>query len=277
MRRVPGLVVALACVVSAVAAQARDERRASVGMRARIEQVVVLGSALAVKPIEPKSPIVLRIVATWPHGTDHRYDLEYYGLEPGTHDLGAYLTRADASDTTPLPKLEVAIEAILPPGQIEPVALTPKAPPRLGGYSTTLVVGGVLWLVGLFAILFVGRRRRRAAVDAAKRPVTLADRLRPLVEGAAAGSLDDGQKAELERLLLAFWRRRLDLGALKASAAIVQLRAHAEAGPLLRQLDAWLHKPGPARAVDVTALLQPYRDVAAEDDLDGDPEPAEPT
>ena len=41
--------------------------------------------------------------------------------------------------------------------------------------------------------------------------MTLADRLRPLVDAAVAGALSAGQHAELERLLIGYWRRRLNL------------------------------------------------------------------
>ena len=64
----------------------------------------------------------------------------------------------------------------------------------------------------------------------------------------------------LERLLLAFWRRRCDLAGLEPAAALARLRAHPEAGALLRGTDAWLHQPpGRAETVDVEALLAPYR------------------
>ena len=39
---------------------------------------------------------------------------------------------------------------------------------------------------------------------------------------------------------------------------------HPEAGPLLQQLESWLHRPGPADRVDVAGLLKPYQDVPAE-------------
>ncbi|MEO6593187.1 MAG: hypothetical protein ABIP94_00370, partial [Planctomycetota bacterium] len=93
---------------------------------------------------------------------------------------------------------------------------------------------------------------------------SLADRLRPLVEAVAAGRADDAGKAELERLLLAFWRARLGLKQAKAQAALAEMRQHAEAGALLRQLEAWLHMPVPPASLDVAALLAPYRSVSAE-------------
>ena len=93
---------------------------------------------------------------------------------------------------------------------------------------------------------------------------TLADRMRPLVEQVASGAADTAQKAELERLLVAFWRSRLDLGSERAVDAIMTIRNHEEAGALLRQVEAWLHAPTPPATFDVADLLSPYRAVTAD-------------
>jgi hypothetical protein len=258
LRSSRGLV--LIVLLAATPARAEDEREVTVGMAGRIDQIVLPGPELEAKPNEDrKLPIVLRVAATYPHGTAFRYDLVYYGLEPGAFDLKDYLRRKDASSTADLPALPVTIRALLPPGQILPSPLEVKAAPALGGYRTALLVGGILWCGGLAAILFVGRRKKQQQRAAAKRPLTLADRLRPLVEQAMAGTLTPVHRAELERTLLAFWRERLALADVKPAEAFAQLRQHAEAGPLLRCLEEWLHRPEPATAVDVHELLAPYR------------------
>ena len=101
-------------------------------------------------------------------------------------------------------------------------------------------------------------------MDAIK-PVTLADRLRPLVDKALAGTLNQGQHAELERLLIGYWRKRLKLEQCAPAEFMPLLRNHEEAGPLLRRLEDWLHRPaGTAEPVDLSALLEPYQAVAAD-------------
>ena len=72
------------------------------------------------------------------------------------------------------------------------------------------------------------------------------------------------QLAELERVLLVYWEHRLDLRGQKPAQVIASLRSDAQAGPMLRQLEAWLHQPGKAGEVDVAALLEPYRRLPAE-------------
>ncbi len=259
----------------ALTAQARDERTASVGMRAHIDELVLAGSELIAAPVTMKAPIVVRVLTARPHGDRFRYDLEWCGLEPGTYDLVQYLARKNGSSMDGVSAIAVTVTSALKKGVFEPSQPLPKASPRLDGYRTQQIVVGILWGVGLLAILFVGRKWRRAVVAAARKP-TLADRLRPLVEAVAAGTADDARKAELERLLVAFWRARLDLSSVKAAAAIAAIRQHEEAGALVRQIEAWLHMPVPPAAFDVQALLAPYRAVSAAD-FDRPAQPVEAT
>lgn len=252
------LAAALPCALRA----AENRRSSSVGMPARIDGLVLPGSELEVKPLaNRKSPVVLRIVNVYPHGTAFRYDLEWYGLDPGRFDLKDSLRRKDGSATTDLPSIPVEVQVLLPPGQVEPNDLKSKGTPALGGYRLVLAGAIVLWVVGLLAILLVGRRKQRDVTASAARPPTAAERLRPLVEQAMHGTLSNTQRAELERTLLAFWRHRLSLDERRPVEAMALLRAHADAGPLLNQLEAWLHRPGNGEAVDLAALLRPYHDL----------------
>ncbi len=255
----------LVTLVSLQTADASEARTTTVGVSKRIEQLVIPGSELVVKPRnDDRIPIVMRITASFRHGTDYRYDIVYYGLEPGKFDLTDYLKRKDGSSTGNLPAIRVEIKPVLPPGQIQPNRLESKPAPFLGGYRILLLVVAIVWVVGLIALLFVGRRRKPAA-DGADRPqLTLADRLRPAVEDAIAGKLTQSRQAELERLLLAFWRKRLNLEEMKAAEAISALRDHEEAGGLLRQLELWLHRRDHNDSVDVAALLKPYQDIPAD-------------
>ena len=260
--------VALAlAAVSAIALSiwaAQDVRSSQVGLTARISDLVLPGSELTVAPPQKDAPLVLRIAAVRPHGDAFRYDLEYWGLEQGKFDLRDWLRRADGTATADLPPLPVEFTTVLGEGQVEPTALAPRALPRFGGYRTWMVVGAVLWAIGLVALLAAGRRRRLAEAAALPRPMTLAERLRPLVERALQGRLDRAERAQLELSLVAFWRKRLGLEERRPEQVLVDLREHPEAGPLLRGLEDWLHRPEPRQDVDVGALLAPYRDLPAD-------------
>jgi hypothetical protein len=243
----------------------RAQEQSTVGVPARIEALVLPAPELEVVPVSSSSAIVLRITAKYPHGTAFRYDLEYTGLDPGEYDLSQWLRPlAGASEgSVALPPIPVTILSLLPPGQVLPHPPVPAGSPALGGYRMLLVGAGLLWVAGLIAILRIGRRRALAAAESA-RPRTLAERLRPLVEHALAGRLSRVERARLELSLVAYWRGRLGLDALDPPAALRALREHADAGPLLRSLEEWLHAPVPAHEVDLAALLAPYRDLPAD-------------
>ena len=251
--------------LSLSAAHADDRPETTVGMVAQINQLVLPGAELEVKPLDDRAkPVVLRIVATYPHVTDFRYDLAYYVLEPGTFDLRDFLRRKNGSALGNLPPLPITAKPLLPPGQVQPNRLTLEPTPSLGGYKTLLIVAAFVWVAGLAAIVFLGRRRAKRAQLETDRPLTMADRLAPWIARGQAGKLTPGECADLERTLLAYWRRRLDLLNHRPADVFARLRTHGEAGPLLEQLEVWLHKPGPAPTVDVAALLEPYRALPAQ-------------
>ena len=184
----PFCILLASCVLASVGALRAET---TVGRPARINELVLPGTELEVKPLDDRRvPIVLRIVRVSPHGTAFRYDLEYYGLEPGAFDLKDHLRRKDRSSALDLPAIPVTIRSVLPPGQPRPHELEFKRTPWLGGYRTLLIIGAVVWVVGLVALLLLGRRKHAASRIAA-RPVTLADHLRPLIEGARAAMVTD--------------------------------------------------------------------------------------
>lgn len=233
----------------------------SVGLEGRLATNLP-GARLEPRPVDPKAPLLLRVAETYARGSLTEYDFRYIGLEPGTYDLREFLLRSDGSAVTNLPPLPVTIGSVLPPkhdGLLLPPPPTPWA--KLGGYRTLLVAAGAGWLAGLVALLLWRRQQRAVATEetAPPAPPTLAERLRPLVELAAAGRLDADGQARLERLLLAHWRERLGLQTLPAAESLARLKAHPEAGALLRTLEDWLHRRPGSAPVAVEAALAPYR------------------
>lgn len=258
------------CIVSAVVAVSRMANAASpvhtttVGMPGRLVDLILPGPELEVIPIGRDAPVVVRILQTIGHGEGQmRYELEYYCLEPGKFDLTQYLRRTDGSSTQDLPPVAVHVQGQLGDGQVKPNPLESQPTPWIGGYKTWLMLGGVVWVIGLLGLLFVGRRKKIAKSQLQQQPC-LADRLRPLVHQAMQGELPQAQRAQLERMLLTYWRDKLNLNETDASQAIVELRSHETAGELLRQLESWLHMPADRRTiVDIAEVLKPYRDVVA--------------
>jgi hypothetical protein len=269
--RPAALAAALALVAGTTLAQEQESDAAraagaarTVGVPGELRDVVLPGSELAVADADDETPVVLRIAAARPHGDAWRYDLVWDGLEPGDWDLAAVLRRVDGSGTADLPPLPVRVTSVLPPGQVEPHRPGIGELPRIGGYRALLVLAGVLWLAGLAALLFWGRRREDAEAVRA-REITLAERLRPLVTDALAGKLSRREHAELELALVALWRRRLGLEALPPQDALAEIARHPEAGALLCALETWLHRGDVSADVDLDRLLAPYRELPSEE------------
>ncbi len=234
---------------------------AGVGLTGEIKEVFLPGGELRVKP-DPagRSPLAVRITAAYPHGTaGYRYDFAWVAYESGQHDIARYLERVDGSPAGDLPPVLAEAAGILPPGPPGGLAEFSAPAPSLGGYRTALITTGCLWAAGLIGLLCWRRQKSEPAETAVAADLPLGDRLRALLERARSGSLDANHRAELERLVLGFWRERLDLTRLPVPEAIRRLRDHPEAGGLLRQVEEWLHSgKSPTRETEIASLLTPY-------------------
>ncbi|MDP1799697.1 MAG: hypothetical protein Q8K78_19545 [Planctomycetaceae bacterium] len=259
-------------LVSGLLADEKSEpptSRSTVGVSATISQIVIPGAELEIKPVDDrKAPVVVRITGTFKHGSDYRYDLEYYGLEPGRFDLRDFLQRKDRSAMDSAPPLWVDVASRLPAGQILPSSFSATSLPSLGGYRTTMFGLFAVW-AGITLWLALGRRRARLKARMIERIPSLADRLHPLVTQAVTGKLSPEGQAELERLLLGYWRTRLGLMDADPAAAMTALQQHPDAGPVVRQLEEWLHRRDGHGHVDVAAVLAPYQNVCDEAELVG--------
>ncbi len=235
----------------------------TVGMEGQIDVALPI-AGLITKPGDHRAPLVLRIAAAQPHGTLTRYDLRYAGRVPGPHDLRGYLFTAEGQPATNLPPVTVTVAGLLPSphnGWLEEQAH--RAPTLFSSYRALLIGAGVLWILAFFVIRRLGRTPRTESAPAmASRPPSFAEKIRPLVERAAAGQLTADEKATLERMLITHWQQRLKLSETNASELMAQLRQHPEAGALLRAMEDWLHRPPGRATVRVEEFLAPYKQMA---------------
>ncbi len=233
-----------------------------VGLSGEVRDVLLPGSLLRVKP-DPggRSDVVLRITESYPHGTvGFRYDLSWTAYRAGSHNLSEYLERVDGGPAGDLPAVLVEAVSVLPPGPPGTLAVFEAPLPEVGGYRTFLIAAGVVWAAGLAGLVMWRRKRVPESVSATESEVTLADRLRLLLEKARGGTLGPEEKARLDRLVLGFWRERLDLTEVPLLEALRRMRDHPEAGALLRQVEEWLHsgKTAAGEEAAVARVLAPY-------------------
>ncbi len=224
--------------------------------------VILSGDQLEAAPVGDKSKIIVRVHDILPHGTDKRYDLRYFGFVPGEYDLAKFLRNANGTVPTNLPPITVRIRSILPEDHDGKLIEDETGGLSLPGSYTTWLIGlGVVWFIAAWPLFLLGRKKKTPLGQADDDDAPdLAERLRPLVEQAANGTLDTDGRARLERMIFSHWRERLDLPEDGGVAELHhQLKEHDEAGPLLRGLEDWLHRPPGTTTVDIPALLEPYR------------------
>ncbi len=216
------------------------------------------------RPLDDRTELILRIERVTTLATNqHRYEFFYMGLEPGAYKLADFLIHPDGTRPDELGDLRIQVRAMLPEdhdGKLN--AYVPRLFPFVGGYRAALIVLAVLWVGGIAAFIYFSRKKRVVVAPVFAPPApSFAERLRPLVEEAAAGKLSVEGQANLERLIMGYWREKLNLSELRLADAIARLKAHAEAGELLRALERWLHRPGGATREEIASLLQPYRNM----------------
>lgn len=244
--------------------KSNDRRDPTVGAAGWVSEIILPGSELQGKPLNPDAPIVVRIQKSFAHGDSFRYDIQFHGLEPGEYDLAKWLERKDGSDAAGLPEIPVKVRSLLPPGQVEPNPLEQGLLPRLGGYRVVAAVVTIAWLAVLLGLIFSGRKKKQVIAEEI-RPKTLAQLLRPRLAAAARNEIQPQQYAELERMLFAFWRKRLGLKSESADSAMAKIKRDETAGPLMKQLESWMHDPDANRDADLAELLKPYENISAEE------------
>jgi len=270
--RIAGLVLMVACFFSGLqtvralqsvpggSGPGNTDRTATVGYPCTYLELVLPAPEVVPLQLPDRSqPVTVRIDRVSKHGSDFRYDLQVTGLEAGKFNVSDFLVTGDGQPHPGLPPIWLEVQSLLPPGQVEPHPTTAVETGRGGYYLPALVAGGVIWLTGLMSILFT-RRFRTLRPGSSRSTLTLAERIRPMLVRASLGNLDSATAAGLERTLTSFWRRRLRLEHLSPEVLISTLRKHEEAGPLLNQLEAWLHRPEPDEVPDLEQLLRPYQE-----------------
>tara|TARA_B110000914_G_scaffold133045_1_gene116347 strand:+ start:201 stop:983 length:783 start_codon:yes stop_codon:yes gene_type:complete len=238
------------------------ERSSPLGLPTTITDYYIPGSKVEVIPRKNSdSSLVIRILQTKPAADGFRYDLEVYGLDPGTHKLSDFLRYVDTKSLiSHLPATfqittQHPLETLPKPSELETVP-----PEKLGGYKKLVIALGILWLVILLLIIFY-RKKQIADFTAVAPPPTLHEKLHVLVTNASRGNLTDHERANLERLVLGHWKEKIPaLEKLPPARALVQLRAHPEASPLILKLEEWLHAPKTTLSQnDISTLLIPFR------------------
>lgn len=236
---------------------------ATVGAPRVIEDVILPGSEMVAKPITGDPEMIVQIEDAIPHGDSFRYTIRFSGLEPGDHDLADWLMRKDGSAAGELPAIPVTIESLLPAGQITPNQLPEGWIPNMGGYKVVMTVAAAIWGLVLLVLMFGGRKKKDTKEESVAAPRSLADLLKDRLEAAFENKVGPEKYAELERMLFSMWRKRLGYESLPLQEAMSKIKSDEQAGPLMVQLENWMHRPASDNQdVDLSKLLEPYRNLS---------------
>ena len=233
-----------------------------VGLPLLLEDLYLAGPQLEPIPRKDREvPLIVRLVEIKPAQDGFRYAFEVQGLEPGSYNLGDYLHETSSESGTSSHTIPLTITTALPPGLPQPATLQPSPSPRIGGYRALIWILGLLWIAGLAWLFFSNRKKAPATHSNETTQNTLADRLKPFLQKASQGNLATDEQAQLERLILAHWRKRLpEVTVLPPAESLTLLREHPEASPLLLKLEHWLHAPASdISSAEIDLLLKPYR------------------
>lgn len=241
---------------------AQESEWPSVGVIAEIDSVILPGTELEGRPLFNDAPMIVQVKDAFAHGDSFRYDLRYQGFEPGDHDLSKWLVRKDGSSTDDLPEILVKVRSVLPPGQQLPHEIDAGKLPSVGGYTVLAIIATLVWFAVLLGLIFVGRARKKKTQQH-EPELSLADLLKDRLQAAEKGEMTSSQYAELERVLFSMWRRRLGLEEMPAADAVQKIRENEKAGPLMRQMETWIHSPNRDTNLDLAELLKPYQNIPA--------------
>lgn len=256
--------ILLLVVAFTLQGKADDQSSASspLGLPVKLTDIYIPGTEVEPVPrTNLSSSLVIRILEIKPASEGFRYDMEIYGLDPGSHQLAQYLRYADSKQAvTDLNKsLEVTIQHpadTLP----KPQDLSYSAPKNLSNYRVIMTSLAVIWALAFLLIIFYRKRSRTEGTEEAAAPSTY-EKIQSLVLATAHGDLTHSQKAELERLIIGHWKKQVPgLEVMPTSEAITQLRSHTEASPLVLKIEHWLHAPSPSvTQKEIAPLLSSFK------------------
>jgi hypothetical protein len=218
---------------------------------------------LVPKPTDRKSPFVLRVAAVTPEGTGFRHELRVMALRPGNHDLAGFLQRPDGTVPSSLPKVPIQVASLLGGAEIQGLRTVEVSGWHrwFGSYWLGMLAIAGLWVLLFIPILFWKREKVIPLVAVpVPPPPTLAERMRPHLEKLSGETPDANSQAELERLVHAYWREKLDLAANHSdmNAALQSMKKDPQAAESLGLLEQWLHYPPHRRLQSSSQLLDAF-------------------
>ena len=249
--------ITLLLIITNIFATAENENKTSVGVGIVIEDVEISGSKVIPVPrTDYKTPIVLRIVSAEQTENGYLYSIHAEGLDPGNYDLTEFIKRAD-NTTLETEAIPLEVYSVLDTPLTEPRKLTPTKPKNIGGYKKLLIMSGVLWVIGLVAIIYY-KKTKITPVEIKTPPPTLTEKISALLK-QGQDNIDTDTQAQLERLMIGHWIEKFpELEGKPIQESLTTLRNNEESGDMIRSVEKWLHSGEKVSQEEIERTLAPY-------------------
>lgn len=228
-----------------------------------VEQAAIVtysGSPIKVPAYQWGVAVSVRIAKVTPSGEASIYDVRYIVNRAGTFDLKDYLSGEDGASLAGLPSFKFQGDPKLSKQLEARIQETEQMSVDVGvHYHATLAALAVAWILCLLPLIFAGRTRKQAPEVAVLPQETFTQFLQGCVLEIEAGTLDTEGMAKLEMQLLEHWRGQLALDRAPMTGLLWAIDRDPAAGPVLRQLQDWLHNPSSKTSpLSVATALKPY-------------------
>jgi hypothetical protein len=217
------------------------------------------GPELIVQPYRFGVPVNLRIARVIENDGLRTYDIRYMLNTAGEFDICKYLAAKDGSQLTDLPAFKVLGLGHLSQNMDQRIQEVETMGIDIWHYYYECIAAVItLWLIWLLLLIFYGREKPELPEEAV--PVeTFYDVLSAYLAKLEDKTLDDKGKAQLEMLLINWWREQLGYGDLEMHEVVRRIGRDSSAAPAFHAIQQWLHNPRNSVGTDeLLASLRPY-------------------
>lgn len=215
------------------------------------------GSELIVKPYKFGVPVNLRIANISETDGVRTYDVRYMLNTGGEFDITQFLGTKDGSTLDDLPQFKVIGLEYMSQQMDQRIEQVEEAGIDIWHYYYECIGAVIiLWVICLFLLIFWGREKPELIAEVAPAE-TFHDKLLGFLNQIDQKSIDEKDKAQLEILLINWWRDQLGYKELEMHQVMREIGNDAASASTFNLVQQWLHKPD--HSVSIKELVESLR------------------
>lgn len=215
------------------------------------------GPELIVAPYKFGVPVNVRIAEVIENNGIRTYDIRYMLNTGGEFNIIDYLSAKDGSPTDRLPAFTVrGIESSAQKMDQRIETIEESKIEIWHYYYETMAAVIALWIGWLLLLIFWRRKKPAANFNTAPAP-SFHQLMNSFLEKIEGNTMDDTAKAQMEMLLIQWWRDQSGYSNLEMHEVMRRLRMDQETSSALIKLQEWLHNP--KHSITAAELLESLR------------------